>query len=285
MATMKGSPNDVKRSSKRNKKCQHSTFKPPETTLCTLCRSWVLCGTAFPGGASNTAIGWSGQRKNKCPEFLFSLIYAISLGFTIKSKWSKYATVESSTKIHQTSSDLLGLIACLEVLSGGFTACLGKIGDLNPCSRRWWPGWFPVWTEETQPWILTGIGALSRLHTSPGTAFCTQRCHFCWDPVSNMIKRVQLHYRSLSSPKQNNPYQAEKRRADRHQGTLLETFWHNQRSYARLEPSGIPGESCQVPKHSWAALQNHVPGNINESCHPSHVLGTTLVVVFSLRDS
>lgn len=62
----------------------------------------------------------------KCPEFLFPLIYASSLAFTIKSKWSKYATVESSTKIHQTSSDLLGLIACLEVLSGGFTACLGK---------------------------------------------------------------------------------------------------------------------------------------------------------------
>ena len=105
----------------------------------------------------------------------------------------------------------------------------------------------------------------------------------CWHPVSNMIKSVELHYRSLPSPKHNNP--AEKEGQVDIKGRCWKLFDTINEANARLEPSKIPGESCQVPKHSWAALQNHVPGNMNESCHPSHVLGTTLVVVSSLRAS
>lgn len=104
-------------------------------------------------------------------------------------------------------------------------------------------------------------------------------------PVSNMIRSVELHCRSLSSPKHNNPCLAEKEEQVDIKGRCWKLFDTNNKAmhvWNILESSGISGGSCQVPKHSWAALQNHVPGNMNESCHRSHVLGTTLAVCLVL---
>ena len=199
-----------------------------------------------------------------------------------------------SSKIHQkfkSSSDLLGLIACLEVLSGGFTACLGIFEPLqqtlvtplvscvnwgNPTmDTHWHRCSFPS-SHQSWPYKMLCI-----LHPE-----CQM---LCWHPVSNMIRSVQLHYRSLPSPKHNNPYIPLPSRKKKNRQTssdaatnLFDTINEAMHVWNILESSGISGESCQVPKHSWAALQNHVPGNMNESCHPSHVLVTTLAVCFFL---
>ena len=78
--------------------------------------------------------------------------------------------------------------------------------------------------------------------------------HQSWRPV--LTKSVQLHYRSLSSPKHNNPYQAETRRTGRHQGTLpvqlfdtINRAMHRQTKWKQWSPARFPnilGRLCRI---------------------------------------
>ncbi len=82
--------------------------------------------------------------------------------------------------------------------------------------------------------------------------------HQSWRPVSNMT--ISAFSYIIEVCPQPLPSRNKKNRQTS-RDAACSTFWHNQQSYAQRNPVETV-ESCQVPKHSWAALQNHVPGKI-----------------------